>query len=148
MATPTKPTAKAAKAPAKAAAKSTKAAATKKAAPAAKTAAPAQKAAPAAKQAAPQPTRARVSAPPALAQKPQVRKAPPKRTGPLDKFLLGQVTALEEERVTYTRQVTIRPISTSTGFDARVMHLKVSWEPKKGEKPLEYETWSVLGNLR
>jgi RNA polymerase-binding transcription factor DksA len=33
-----------------------------------------------------------------------VRKAPPKRTGPLDKFLLGQLDALAEERATYTRQ--------------------------------------------
>ncbi len=33
-----------------------------------------------------------------------VKKAPPKRTGPLDKFLLGQVEALESERVTYVRQ--------------------------------------------
>ena len=45
-----------------------------------------------------------MSAAPALAQKPQVRKAPPKRTGPLDKFLLGQLEALAEERVTYIRQ--------------------------------------------
>jgi len=33
-----------------------------------------------------------------------VKKAPPKRKGPLDKFLLGQLAALEAERVTYTRQ--------------------------------------------
>jgi DnaK suppressor protein len=33
-----------------------------------------------------------------------VKKAPPKRKGPLDKFLLGQVEALKEERETYTRQ--------------------------------------------
>ncbi|MFZ6002292.1 MAG: TraR/DksA family transcriptional regulator [Actinomycetota bacterium] len=32
------------------------------------------------------------------------RKAPPKRKGPLDKFLLGQLEALQEERATYTRQ--------------------------------------------
>jgi len=32
------------------------------------------------------------------------KKAPPKRKGPLDKFLLGQVEALNSERVTYTRQ--------------------------------------------
>ena len=32
------------------------------------------------------------------------RRPPPKRKGPLDKFLLGQVEALKEERVTYTRQ--------------------------------------------
>jgi DnaK suppressor protein len=32
------------------------------------------------------------------------KKAPPKRKGPLDKFLLGQVDALNSERVTYTRQ--------------------------------------------
>ncbi len=44
---------------------------------------------------------------PALArpsQNDQSRKAPPKRKGPLDKFLLGQLEALNEERVTYTRQ--------------------------------------------
>ena len=33
-----------------------------------------------------------------------VKKAPPKRKGPLDKFLLGQVEALTDERVTYLRQ--------------------------------------------
>ena len=32
------------------------------------------------------------------------KKAPPRRKGPLDKFLLGQVEALKEERETYTRQ--------------------------------------------
>jgi DnaK suppressor protein len=33
-----------------------------------------------------------------------VKKVPPKRKGPLDKFLLGQVDALTAERVTYTHQ--------------------------------------------
>ena len=42
--------------------------------------------------------------PPALARKAVMKKMPPKRTGPLDKFLLGQLAALEEERVTYVRQ--------------------------------------------
>lgn len=32
------------------------------------------------------------------------RKPPPKRTGPLDKFLLDQLADLNEERITYTRQ--------------------------------------------
>ena len=32
------------------------------------------------------------------------KKAPPKRKGPLDKFLLGQLESLKEERETYTRQ--------------------------------------------
>jgi DnaK suppressor protein len=32
------------------------------------------------------------------------RQPPPKRKGPLDKFLLGQLEALEQERATYTRQ--------------------------------------------
>ena len=32
------------------------------------------------------------------------RKAPPKRKGPLDKFLLDQLAMLNEERVNYTRQ--------------------------------------------
>lgn len=44
---------------------------------------------------------------PALAKRAGVdgaKKAPPKRKGPLDKFLLGQLAALEEERATYTRQ--------------------------------------------
>jgi RNA polymerase-binding transcription factor DksA len=131
MAPTTKAAAKATKAPAKAAAKSTKAAAGKAASPkkavaggkvpakATKAAkAPAKPAAKAAKapgkaaakatkapaKAAAAPARSRMSAPPALAQKPQVRKAPPKRTGPLDKFLLGQLDALAEERATYTRQ--------------------------------------------
>ncbi len=35
------------------------------------------------------------------------RKAPPKRTGPLDKFLLGQVDALKDERATYVRQAAL-----------------------------------------
>ena len=48
--------------------------------------------------------RARV---PALAKRSPAedgRKAPPRRKGPLDKFLLGQLAILEEERGTYTRQ--------------------------------------------
>jgi RNA polymerase-binding transcription factor DksA len=118
MAPTTKAAAKATKAPAKSTAKATKAATAKKApakkeSPAkgakapAKTAAKATKAPskPATKAAAKEaPARSRMSAPPALAHKPQVRKAPPKRTGPLDKFLLGQLEALAEERTTYTRQ--------------------------------------------
>jgi len=40
----------------------------------------------------------------ALARKAPVRKAPPRRTGPLDKFLIGQLEALEAEKITYTRQ--------------------------------------------
>jgi RNA polymerase-binding transcription factor DksA len=35
-----------------------------------------------------------------------VKKVPPKRKGPLDKFLLGQVDVLTDERVTYLRQAT------------------------------------------
>lgn len=55
---------------------------------------------PAAKKAAPQRTI------PALAKQaaPDARNAPPKRTGPLDKFLLGQLELLEEEKTTYARQ--------------------------------------------
>ena len=79
-----------------------------KAAPATKV--PVEKAAPTAKT-----TTAKKAAPvrqvasppklPAAAGRGQaVKKAPPKRTGPLDKFLLGQVEALESERVTYVRQ--------------------------------------------
>lgn len=124
MAPTTKAAAKATKAPAKTTAKASKTAAAKKVpaksaaagskAPAkatkttakvpakatVKASAPAKKAAPASVA----PARSRMSAPPALAQKPQVRKVPPKRTGPLDKFLLGQLEALAEERVTYIRQ--------------------------------------------
>lgn len=98
---PAKSTAKTAKAaPAKASGKAVKAAKATKAtkAPAKATKAPAKSPAKAAA------ARSRVSAPPALARKPQVKKAPPKRTGPLDKFLLGQLEALAEERATYTRQ--------------------------------------------
>ena len=97
-------------APAKA---TTKAAPAKKApvkkAPAKATAAkkaPAKAAAPAKKapaKAAPAPNRVI----PALAKRSpsdDARKPPPKRKGPLDKFLLGQLEALQEERVTYTRQ--------------------------------------------
>ena len=78
-----------AKAPTKAATKApAKAPATKAAAPAKKAAAP-----------------TRVI--PALAKRSPAdndRKPPPKRKGPLDKFLLGQLAALQEERATYTRQ--------------------------------------------
>ena len=109
---PAKSTA-ASKAPAKKAPATTKAPAKK--APAAASAArkaPAKKApaaAPAkapAKPTAKPPAKApvRVVSPPALARKAVVKKAPPKRTGPLDKFLLGQLQALEDERVTYVRQ--------------------------------------------
>jgi RNA polymerase-binding transcription factor DksA len=44
---------------------------------------------------------------PALAKRSaadETRKPPAKRKGPLDKFLLGQVEALQDERVTYVRQ--------------------------------------------
>jgi DnaK suppressor protein len=120
MAPTTKAAAKATKAPAKAVAKTatktaktaakkaapakaaTKAAPAKKAAaPSSKKEAPAKKAAPA-KQA-PAPTRVI----PALAKRNPAddnRKPPPKRKGPLDKFLLGQLEALEAERVVYLRQ--------------------------------------------
>ena len=79
-----------------------KAAPAKKAAP--RTAAPAKKAAATAKKAPPlHPTRVI----PALAKRNPAddnRKPPPKRKGPLDKFLLGQLEALQAERVTYLRQ--------------------------------------------
>jgi DnaK suppressor protein len=114
------------------AAKSTKApvkkvAAKKAAAPAAATKAAAKKASPAKAAAAPKkaPAKAAASkaptkqaptkaAPPKQASPPKLpaaaslgqatKKAPPKRKGPLDKFLLGQRDALESERITYTRQ--------------------------------------------
>jgi len=43
---------------------------------------------------------------PALAKRTtdSTRKPPPKRTGPLDKFLQGQLEMLQRERETYTRQ--------------------------------------------
>ena len=94
------------KAPAKKAAPA-KTTATKKKDAAAKAPAPAKKAASAAKpakSAAKADPPKRVVTPPALAGKPIMKKAPPKRTGPLDKFLLGQLQALQEERVTYVRQ--------------------------------------------
>lgn len=50
-------------------------------------------------------TRSRVI--PALAKRmpfDSTKKAPPKRTGPLDKFLLGQLETLNEARITYNRQ--------------------------------------------
>jgi DnaK suppressor protein len=45
---------------------------------------------------------------PALAKRvpADAKTRPPKREGPLDKFLLGQLRALEEERTTYVRQAT------------------------------------------
>jgi RNA polymerase-binding transcription factor DksA len=120
MAPTTKAAAKATKAPAKATAKATpaKKAATTKAAPAKKAAAakvPAKKAAAAKAPAKKAPAKAAKAAPkkaptrviPALAKRNPAdddRKPPPKRKGPLDKFLLGQLEALNEERVTYTRQ--------------------------------------------
>jgi DnaK suppressor protein len=91
---------------AKKAAPAKKAAVAKKAAPVKK--APAKKAA--AKKATPvkkTPAKLVASPPklPAAAGGGQtVKKAPPKRKGPLDKFLLGQVEALTSERITYTRQ--------------------------------------------
>jgi RNA polymerase-binding transcription factor DksA len=131
MAPTTKSAAKATKAPAKATkAKAAtkvpakkaaaKKAAAKKAAPAKK--APAKKAAAAAKKtpakrsasavgtkaakasAAKTTNTRRLVTAPALARNASVKKAPPRRTGPLDKFLQEQLAALEEERVTYTRQ--------------------------------------------
>ncbi len=133
MAATTKAASKAAKAPVKkvltkkaAAAKSSttksaarKATPAKKAAPAAK--APAKKApakkAPAKKapaKAAAKPAAKKAPAKPQVASPPKlpaaagggqaVKKVPPKRTGPLDKFLLGQVEALNAERITYVRQ--------------------------------------------
>ena len=93
------PAAKKSAAPAKKAAASAQTPAKKAAAPT-KAAAPAKKAA-AATEAVPV---KRVVSPPALAGKVTVKKAPPPRKGPLDKFLLGQVDALNEERVTYVRQ--------------------------------------------
>jgi DnaK suppressor protein len=101
MAPTTKATAKAAKAPAK------KTSAKDTAAPADGAA---EKAAPVKAGAAKKDTPAAKAAPrrtiPALAKQapPDARKAPPKRTGPLDKFLIGQLEALEEEKTTYTRQ--------------------------------------------
>jgi RNA polymerase-binding transcription factor DksA len=94
---PVKKAAAAKKAPAKAPAK--KAPAPAKKAPVAKKAAAPAKKAPAAKQAPP-----KVVRPPALARKTTVKKAPPPRKGPLDKFLLDQLATLEQERETYTRQ--------------------------------------------
>ncbi len=122
MAATTKAASKPAKAPVKkvltkkAAAKSSttksaarKATPAKKAAPAAK--APAKKAPakaaakPAAKKA---PAKPQVASPPKLPAAAgggqAVKKVPPKRKGPLDKFLLGQVEALNAERITYVRQ--------------------------------------------
>jgi DnaK suppressor protein len=103
------------KATAKAAAPAKKAA-TKKASAASTAAAPAKKAPAkakaAAKKAAPAPPAKKaaarqVASPPKLPAAVvgrEVKKAPPKRKGPLDKFLLGQVEILKSERETYTRQ--------------------------------------------
>ena len=92
------------KAPAKKATPAKKAAPAKKAP--AKNAAAAAKA-PAKRSPAKAPAKQVASPPklPAAAGGGQIaKKAPPKRKGPLDKFLLGQVDALKEERETYTRQ--------------------------------------------
>jgi RNA polymerase-binding transcription factor DksA len=106
MAPTTKAAAKATKAPAKKTSAKEKAAD----APAKAPAKAPEKAAAAAKAPAKKEAAKKAAAPhrtiPALAKQaaPDSRKAPPKRTGPLDKFLLGQLEALEEERATYTRQ--------------------------------------------
>ncbi len=123
MAPTTKAASKATKAPAKTAAKKASSAAaaakkpaakaaTKKAAPAkAAKAAKAPAKAPAKK--APAKAEVKAAAPPrrrtipALAKRSAAdenRKPPAKRKGPLDKFLLGQLETLKEERTTYTRQ--------------------------------------------
>ena len=102
-AAPAKTAAKAAKAPAKAAAKAPAKAAAKAPAKAAAKKAPAKAPAKKAAKAAPAPGRVI----PALAKRSpadHARKPPPKRKGPLDKFLLGQLDALKEERTTYVRQ--------------------------------------------
>jgi len=130
MAATTKAASKAAKAPVKkvvtkkaaatraatqAPARTTKTASAKKAAPAAKAPAkkaPAKKAparkAPAKPAAAKKAPVKQVASPPKLPAAAgggqAVKKVPPKRKGPLDKFLLGQVEALNSERVTYVRQ--------------------------------------------
>jgi RNA polymerase-binding transcription factor DksA len=133
MAPTTKAAAKATKAPAKAAAKATKratkqapakkvaakkptpkkatakkAAATKRAPARAPRKAPAKKAPAArAKAAKAEPALTRTRVIPALAKRSpadDARKPPPKRKGPLDKFLLGQLETLTTERATYTRQ--------------------------------------------
>jgi DnaK suppressor protein len=118
MASSTKPAGKAAKAPAKATAKktakatdkptkSTKAASPAKAAAKAAPAKATAKAAPAKATAAPAKKATPTRVIPALAKRSPSdndRKPPPKRKGPLDKFLLGQVEILKEERETYTRQ--------------------------------------------
>jgi DnaK suppressor protein len=109
MAASTKAASKATKAPAKKVVKK-KAAATP--APAAKKAV--KKAAPVKKVAAKKAAPAKAVAARQLASPPKLpagagggqtaKKAPPKRKGPLDKFLLAQRDALTSERVTYTRQ--------------------------------------------
>jgi DnaK suppressor protein len=106
MASSTKPAGKSTKAPAKAAAKATDKA-TKTAKAAAKPAQAEAKAAPAKAAAAPAKKASPTRVIPALAKRSPShndRKPPPKRKGPLDKFLLGQVEILKEERETYTRQ--------------------------------------------
>lgn len=112
---------KATKAPAekaakgKAATKATKAPAKKPATKAAKASSPAKAKAPAEKAgkapAKRTPAKAAAKAPtrviPALAKRSTAdpdKKPPPKRKGPLDKFLTGQLELLEKERVTYLHQ--------------------------------------------
>ena len=105
MASTTKAATKATKAPAKAAVKATKKATKEAPVKKAATKAPAKKAAPRAAAAKAAPARTRVI--PALAKRnpaDDARKPPPKRKGPLDKFLLGQLESLNAERATYTRQ--------------------------------------------
>jgi type II secretory pathway pseudopilin PulG len=47
-------------------------------------------------------------------------------------------------RITYTRQVAIRPVAAGVGFEGRLLHLKITWQPRPDDKLLEYETWTVL----
>lgn len=100
---------KAAKAPAKKAAKASSKATTAAKTQAAAAKAPAEKAAEAPAKKAPAKTAAKAPTRviPALAKRSTAdpdKKPPPKRKGPLDKFLTGQLEVLERERVTYLHQ--------------------------------------------
>ncbi|MBI4870608.1 MAG: prepilin-type N-terminal cleavage/methylation domain-containing protein [Candidatus Riflebacteria bacterium] len=47
-------------------------------------------------------------------------------------------------RITYKRQVEIRPVDAGAGFGGKLLHLKISWQANPQDKALEYETWTVL----
>ncbi len=62
--------------------------------------------------------------------------------------VLNRDNVYESSRVKYTRKVEIRPLAAGAGFDGRLLHLTVSWTAGPDDKPLEYQTWTVLSRIK